>query len=164
MAQLIVTVRAAFEARIGEVGGAHASIEYAQGCDIESDDTSGIAAAVAAANRSDAVVVVLGDSAGTCDEAADRMELDLMGRQIDLLQALLQLGKPVVCVLMALMSVAAWPISKVPMHAISLRHSREDEHKRGDMGVPRSSTTVSARRRGSCTLAQRPGSIGSETC
>ena len=95
----IVTVRAAFEARIGEVGGAHASIEYAQGCDIESDDTSGIAAAVAAANRSDAVVVVLGDSAGTCDEAADRMELDLMGRQIDLLQALLQLGKPVVCML-----------------------------------------------------------------
>ena len=46
-----------------------------------------IDSAVASANASDVVVLVLGDDTSTCGEARDRDDLDLPGSQLDLLQA-----------------------------------------------------------------------------
>lgn len=79
-------------------------VEHVPGCDIDGDDTSGIADAVAAANRSDVCVVALGDRSalfgqGTSGEGSDSEDLRLPGVQAELLEALLATGKPVVLVL-----------------------------------------------------------------
>lgn len=59
-----------------------------------------IAQAVRAARDADAVVVAVGETADMSGEAASRTSLDLPGRQLDLLQAIHQTGKPYVVVLM----------------------------------------------------------------
>jgi beta-glucosidase len=59
-----------------------------------------IAEAVRAARDSDAVVVAVGETAEMSGEAASRTSLDLPGRQLELLQAIQQTGKPYVVVLM----------------------------------------------------------------
>ena len=59
-----------------------------------------IDSAVASANASDVVVLVLGDDTSTCGEARDRDDLDLPGSQLDLLQAVTtRQSSPVVLVL-----------------------------------------------------------------
>ena len=55
--------------------------------------------AIATANRADLVVMVLGEEAYMAGEAASRADLDLPGRQEELLKAVMALGKPVVLVL-----------------------------------------------------------------
>ncbi|MET0625081.1 MAG: beta-glucosidase BglX [Pyrinomonadaceae bacterium] len=59
-----------------------------------------IAQAVRAARDADAVIVAVGETADMSGEAASRTTLDLPGRQLDLLQAIHQTGKPYVVVLM----------------------------------------------------------------
>ena len=59
-----------------------------------------IAEAVAAAQQSDVVVAVVGESQGMTGEAASRADIGLPGRQLDLLKALKATGKPLVVVLM----------------------------------------------------------------
>ncbi|MFL6143966.1 MAG: glycoside hydrolase family 3 N-terminal domain-containing protein [Labedaea sp.] len=81
-------------------------IEHAVGCDVHSDDTSGISAAVAAAESADVCVVALGDRAGlfgrgTSGEGCDAADLELPGAQRQLLKALLETGKPIVLVLLS---------------------------------------------------------------
>ncbi|MFJ6215251.1 glycoside hydrolase family 3 N-terminal domain-containing protein [Streptomyces sp. NPDC092296] len=81
-----------------------ATVEYAQGCDVDGPDTSGIAAAVELAQAADVCVAVLGDRAGlfgrgTSGEGCDAADLTLPGKQGELLDALLATGKPVVLVL-----------------------------------------------------------------
>jgi beta-xylosidase len=81
-------------------------IEHAVGCDVLSDDTSGIAGAVAAAESADVCVVALGDRAGlfgrgSSGEGCDAEDLRLPGAQEDLLRALLDTGKPIVLVLLS---------------------------------------------------------------
>jgi beta-glucosidase len=56
--------------------------------------------AVRAAREADAVVVAVGETADMSGEAASRTTLDLPGRQLELLQAVHQTGKPYVVVLM----------------------------------------------------------------
>ncbi|HET7840010.1 MAG TPA: beta-glucosidase BglX, partial [Terriglobia bacterium] len=56
--------------------------------------------AVETARKSDAVVMVLGELGNMSGEAASRATLDLPGRQEQLLEAIVALGKPVVLVLM----------------------------------------------------------------
>ena len=51
------------------------NITYAKGVDALGSDTSGITHAAALAAAADVAVVVLGDGAGTCGEAMDRMEV-----------------------------------------------------------------------------------------
>src|SRR5439155_8195835 len=75
-------------------------INYAKGCDIDSDSTGGFDEAVRAARDSDVVIVALGESAAMSGEASSRSSLDLPGRQLDLLKALHATGKHVVVVLM----------------------------------------------------------------
>ena len=77
-----------------------AKINYAKGCDIDSDSTDGFAEAVRVASGSDVVIAAVGESAAMSGEASSRATLDLPGRQLDLLRALQATGKPVVVVLM----------------------------------------------------------------
>ncbi len=56
--------------------------------------------AVATARKADLVVMVLGEQANMAGEAASRASLELPGRQEELLEAVVALGKPVVLVLL----------------------------------------------------------------
>lgn len=77
-----------------------AKINYAKGCDINSDRTDGFAEAVRAAQESDLAIIAVGESAEMSGEAASRSSLDLPGRQLDLVKAVHATGKPYVVVLM----------------------------------------------------------------
>ena len=81
------------------ITAAGATVTYALGCDIESTDTSGFAAAVAAAKAADVVVLALGESAAMSGEASARSDIDLPGVQQQLQAAVVAAGKPVVAVL-----------------------------------------------------------------
>jgi len=76
------------------------------GTDVDGTDTSGFAEALDTARRADVVIVALGDRAGlfgrgTSGEGCDVELLELPGVQRQLLDALLDTGKPVVPVLLA---------------------------------------------------------------
>lgn len=75
-------------------------LHYAFGCDVRGTDESGIAAAVAAAAKSDIVIAALGEDSNQSGEAASRGDLRLSGPQEKLLRALHATGKPVVLLLM----------------------------------------------------------------
>ena len=77
-----------------------ARVVYARGCDINTDDVGGIAEAARAARESDVVILVVGESVEMSGEAAARSSLDLPGRQMDLVRAVHESGKPYVVVLM----------------------------------------------------------------
>jgi beta-glucosidase len=65
----------------------------------ECGSDTGFAAAVAAANAADVVVLALGESRGQSGEAAARSTIDLPGKEQDLLDAIKATGKPFVVVL-----------------------------------------------------------------
>jgi beta-glucosidase len=65
----------------------------------ECGSDAGFGAAVAAANASDQVVLALGESREQSGEAASRSEIDLPGKQEELIQAIKKTGKPFVVVL-----------------------------------------------------------------
>jgi beta-glucosidase len=75
-------------------------INYAKGCEVNCDQNSGFAEAVNAARSSDVAVIVVGESADMSGEASSRSSLDLPGRQLDLVKAVQETGKPTVVVLM----------------------------------------------------------------
>ncbi|NUR27434.1 MAG: glycosyl hydrolase [Catenulispora sp.] len=81
-------------------------LAYEPGCTVSGDDTSGFAAAVAAAESADVCVLAVGDRAGlfgrgTSGEGCDVADLKLPGVQAELVQAVLATGTPVVLVLLA---------------------------------------------------------------
>ena len=76
-----------------------ARVMYAKGCDINTDGAGGIAEAARAARESDVVIIAVGESAEMSGEAAVRSSLDLPGRQMDLVRAVHESGKPYVVVL-----------------------------------------------------------------
>jgi len=80
--------------------GADVAVHYAKGADINSDTTGGFKEAVGVANKSDVVVMALGESAGMSGEGDSRSKLGLPGNQLDLMKAVMKTGKPVVAVLM----------------------------------------------------------------
>ncbi len=104
--------------------GDRLTVRYAEGCRITSDvqgyaawhqdevhlsdpaeDTPRIAEAVELAQESDVVILVLGGNEATCregwwfDHLGDRDNLDLLGRQNELAQAVLATGTPTIAVL-----------------------------------------------------------------
>lgn len=116
----IVTVLEGIRSALG--GGAD-SVVYAPGCRIKGDSREGFAPALACAAEADAVVMVVGGSSsrdfgeGTidlltgasvvtehswsdmeCGEGIDRSTLNLMGVQLELVQEIHRLGKPLVVV------------------------------------------------------------------
>lgn len=108
------------EQGIAAVGGKNIKINYAKGANITDDaqliqrlNTHGgdldidtrpaeamINEAVVAANKSDIIVAVVGESQGMTGEASSRADISLPGKQLDLLRALKATGKPLVVVLM----------------------------------------------------------------
>lgn len=64
------------------------------------DDDAELARAVEVVRSSDVAVVVLGEWQGMIGEAASRSSLDLPGRQLELLQAVVATGTPVVLLVM----------------------------------------------------------------
>ncbi|MFD3514585.1 glycoside hydrolase family 3 N-terminal domain-containing protein [Streptomyces sp. NPDC058657] len=76
-----------------------AEVTYALGVDAEGKDTSGIPAAVAAAQAADVTVVVVGEGAALSGEAAARADLGLPGNQEQLIAAVAATGRPFVVVL-----------------------------------------------------------------
>lgn len=79
--------------------GNKVKINFAKGCDLMSKSKAGFAKAIAAAKKSDAVVLVVGGSRKTGGEGVDRSDLDLYGVQNELVEAIHKTGKPVIAVL-----------------------------------------------------------------
>jgi beta-glucosidase len=101
----IESVAQALGTAFADAGLPQPELVHAQGCDVESDDTSGFVAAVSAASSADVAVVVVGDQAGlfgrgTVGEGNDVQSLDLPGVQRQLVEQLLETGTPVVLVLL----------------------------------------------------------------
>jgi beta-D-xylosidase 4 len=72
------------------------SVTYTVGCGVTSNDTSGIQAAVQAAEQADVVVLVVGIDTSVEAEGHDRTSLDLPGAQHQLIAAVAKVGKPTV--------------------------------------------------------------------
>ena len=75
-------------------------VVYAVGAAPDTLDASGIAEAVAAAERADVAVVVVGELASMSGEGRSRVSLDLPGRQHELVRAVYETGTPTVVVLL----------------------------------------------------------------
>ncbi len=73
---------------------------YVQGCAVKGDQGLDLAAAVAAAQAADVVVLVVGESADMSGEARSRTQLGLPGRQQELVDAVAATGTPIVVVLL----------------------------------------------------------------
>ncbi len=71
----------------------------AKGCGILQGSNEDIGDAVATAKRADLVVLTLGESPSMSGEASSRSNLGLPGRQQELLEAVVNAGKPVVLIL-----------------------------------------------------------------
>lgn len=71
----------------------------AQGVEVNSDKTDGIAPALALAQDSDVIVLVLGNDKSQEHEGIDRSDTALLGRQESFAHSVLALGKPTVLVL-----------------------------------------------------------------
>lgn len=72
---------------------------YAEGCRVKEPIEGGIAYAVEQAAKADVIVLALGESSGMSGEAASRMDITLPEAQLELADAIVKLGKPVVLVL-----------------------------------------------------------------
>jgi beta-glucosidase len=77
-----------------------ARVLYAQGCAVEGDSGYNAAHAARLAKSVDVAVVVVGERANMSGEAASRSNLDLPGKQKELVKAIHATGTPVVLVLM----------------------------------------------------------------
>lgn len=106
-----VSVKEALEEKFGT-----GNIRYAQGTDINTDSKAGFGAALNTARNSDVVVMVMGEAFDMSGEAASRTEITLPGNQRELIEAVLQTGKPVVLVLMNGRPLALdWESENVPV-------------------------------------------------
>lgn len=76
-----------------------ATLNYAQGCDFDGEDTSGFDEAINAANASDAVLVFLGEKRNWSGENGSRSTIALPKIQEDLVAALHKTGKPIILML-----------------------------------------------------------------
>ncbi|MEO9851872.1 MAG: beta-glucosidase BglX [Reichenbachiella sp.] len=76
-------------------------VVYAEGCKTYGEDRSGFAEAISVAKRSDIVLMAVGENYRQNGEAASRTNLNLPGMQEELMEAILDLGKPVVLILMS---------------------------------------------------------------
>jgi beta-glucosidase len=75
-------------------------VRYEAGCDASCESDTGFAGAAAAANESEFAILVVGESAAMSGEASSRSDIGLPGRQLDLVKAVHETGKPYAVVLM----------------------------------------------------------------
>lgn len=78
-----------------------ANVVYAKGCDFDSDDMSGFDEAVEAAQNSDVVVAMIGQSRNICGESRSRSDLSVTGVQTELIRRLKATGRPIVIIVMS---------------------------------------------------------------
>lgn len=88
-----------YEGIVGKLDDSTVKINYALGCDLKSESKEGFAEAIAAAKKSEVVVLAVGGSTQTCGEGGDRSNLDLFGVQNELVEAIHKTGKPIVVIL-----------------------------------------------------------------
>lgn len=79
--------------------GANTQVRFEKGCESICDSDMDFGKAVEAAKNSDFTVVVVGETRDISGEAASRTNLDLPGRQLDLVKAIHQTGKPYAVIL-----------------------------------------------------------------
>ncbi len=109
-AVLIPSFPAELARRLGE-----GNVFRARGGGILKSSDEEIAAAVAAAKRADLVILTLGESPEMSGEAASRAHLGLPGRQQELLEAIVNAGKPVVLILFSGRPLTVpWAFEHVP--------------------------------------------------
>ena len=81
--------------------GSTTKLLYAKGCEIEGEDRSGFAEAVATAKQADVVILSIGEKRDMSGEAKSRSNIHLPGVQEDLVKAIQATGKPVVVLINA---------------------------------------------------------------
>ncbi|HXG83393.1 MAG TPA: beta-glucosidase BglX [Pyrinomonadaceae bacterium] len=79
--------------------GTNTKIRFEKGCELNCDSDKDFDKAVDAAKDSDFTILVVGETREISGEAASRSNLDLPGRQLDLVKAIHQTGKPYAVVL-----------------------------------------------------------------
>lgn len=79
--------------------GQSAQIRFEKGCEVVCDSDKDFAKAVDAVKNSDFAILYVGETREMSGEAASRSNLDLPGRQLDLVKAVHATGKPYVVVL-----------------------------------------------------------------
>jgi beta-glucosidase len=84
---------------IKNLAGDRVEVRYEKGCNVSGDDRSGFDAAINLAQRSDYVILALGENREMSGEAASRSSIDLPGVQNDLAEAVIKIGKPTAAVL-----------------------------------------------------------------
>jgi beta-glucosidase len=84
---------------IRDRGGSGCRVEYHRGCDVLDPEDADIAGAVQCAAGADVAILVVGDDLRLTGETRDRADLDLSGRQQELLEAVHGTGTPMVVVL-----------------------------------------------------------------
>ncbi len=75
-------------------------INYAKGCNINDSDETGFKDAMEAVEKSEVVILVVGESKEMSGEASSKVNLDLPGVQEKLVEKVSETGKPVIVVLM----------------------------------------------------------------
>ena len=93
-----VTLKEGLEALCRERG---VTLRYAKGCGLRAEDTDDLEACAGLIRESDAVILAVGDDRTMHGEYTDRADLRLTGRQAELAELALRLGKPVCLVLIA---------------------------------------------------------------
>ena len=80
--------------------GTNSKVRFAKGCELKCESDADFKTAVDAARDSDFTIVVAGETRDLSAEAASRANLDLPGKQLDLIKAVHQTGKPYAVVLL----------------------------------------------------------------
>jgi len=108
----VVTPLTSLHERVQHDGG---ELLYAQGTTARGTSETGFAAALDAAKRADVVLMALGEPRSMEGEAQSRSSLDLPGNQLQLLQAVVAVGKPVVLIVFSGRPlILNWPAEHVP--------------------------------------------------
>jgi beta-glucosidase len=106
----LVSLPAELARRLGEK-----NVLRSKGLGVLNGSNEEIAAAIASAQRADLVILTLGESPDMSGEAASRANLGLPGRQQELLEAVVNTGKPVVLVLFSGRPLTVpWAFAHVP--------------------------------------------------
>ena len=106
----IVTVKKGLEKRYPD-----AEIITVKGADTEGNDTSGFDEAIKAAELADVVIMAIGENKLQSGEAASRTEIDLPGKQKELVKAIHKTGKPIISLVFAGRPLAInWMEENVP--------------------------------------------------
>lgn len=89
-------------------------LNYARGCDFDGDDKNGFAEALNMANKSDAVIIFLGEKANWSGENGSRSTIALPKIQEDLVAELQKSGKPII-----LMLSSGRPLELIRLHEMA---------------------------------------------